>query len=112
MLRQVVESSSLRSIGYDRATATLEVEFSSGGVYRYADVPPELWSAFRHADSKGRFFQDHVRDRFTTARVSENVPFSMRLLDQTQPICASFSSKVMRNKRSATRAVMGWAESW
>jgi hypothetical protein len=70
VLRQVVESSSLRSIGYDRATTTLEVEFRNGGVYRYADVPPELWSAFRHADSKGKFFQDHVRDRFATTRAS------------------------------------------
>lgn len=69
MLRQVVESSSLRSIGYDRATGTLEVEFTSGGVYRYADVPPELWSALRSSDSKGKFFQDHVRDHFATMRV-------------------------------------------
>jgi hypothetical protein len=70
VLRQVVESSSLRSIGYDRATSTLEVEFANGGVYRYAGVPAELWSAFRQADSKGKFFQDHVRDVFTTTRVS------------------------------------------
>ena len=69
MLRQVVESSSLRSMGYDRATATLEVEFTNGGVYRYADVPPELWSAFRNSDSKGKFFQDHVREHFETTRV-------------------------------------------
>ena len=69
MLRQVVESSSLRSIGYDRATATLEVEFASGGVYRYSDVPPEVWSAFRQSDSKGRFFQEYVRDHFAMTRV-------------------------------------------
>lgn len=70
VLRQVVDSSSLRSIGYERATATLEVEFTNGGVYRYADVPAELWSAFRQAGSKGKFFQDNVRDRFATTRVS------------------------------------------
>jgi hypothetical protein len=33
VLRQVLESSSLRSIGYDRATATLDVECKNGGVY-------------------------------------------------------------------------------
>jgi len=70
VLRQVIPSSSLRSIGYDRATATLEVEFTSGGIYRYADVPAGVWSAFRQAVSKGKFFQDHVRDRFATMRVS------------------------------------------
>ena len=69
MLRQVVDSSSLRSIGYDRATQTLEVEFRSGGIYRYMAVPAQLWLAFRDADSKGQFFQDHVRDRFETAHL-------------------------------------------
>lgn len=70
MLREVVESSSVRSIGYDARTKTLEVQFNSGGVYRYAPVPDEVWLAFRRAPSKGQFFQAHVRDQFATARVS------------------------------------------
>ncbi len=70
MLRQVVESSSLRSIGYERTTETLEVEFKNGGVYRYGSVPAEIWNQLRGADSIGRFFQDHVRDHFPTTRVS------------------------------------------
>ena len=69
MLRQVVESSSLRSIGYDRATQVLEIEFRTGGIYRYMAVPQQVWLAFRDADSKGKFFQDHIRDRFETARL-------------------------------------------
>ena len=68
MLREVVESSSLRSIGYDRKTRTLEVEFANGGVYRYDEVPAELWSDFRHSASKGRFFQQMIRDHFPTER--------------------------------------------
>lgn len=70
VLRQVVESSSLRSIGYDRANRTLEVEFKNGGVYLYEDVPLELWSELRLAESKGQFFQERVRDRFPTTRLS------------------------------------------
>ena len=69
MLRQVVDSSNLRSVGYDRATATLEVEFKNGGIYRYGDVPAETWNQLRHAESIGKFFQDHVRDHFPTTRV-------------------------------------------
>jgi KTSC domain len=69
VLRQVVESSSLRSLGYDRATRTLEVEFKHGGVYRYEEVPPELWSELRLAESKGQFFQERVRDHFATTRL-------------------------------------------
>lgn len=70
MLRQVVDSSSLRSIGYDRRSQTLEVEFKNGGIYRYAGISAELWNQLRLAESIGRFFQDHVRDRFPTTRVS------------------------------------------
>lgn len=70
MLRQVVESSSLRSIGYDKATHTLEVEFTSGSIYRYVDVPDSVWFEMRHATSKGKFFQDRVRDTFSSEKVS------------------------------------------
>jgi KTSC domain len=69
VLREVVDSSSLKSIGYDRKTLTLEVEFANGGVYRYDDVPPALWQELRQALSKGKFFQERIRDHFPTTRV-------------------------------------------
>jgi len=69
VLREVVASSSLRSIGYDRKTHTLEVEFSNGGVYRYEDVPLALWTELRHAPSKGKLFQEKIRDQFPTTRM-------------------------------------------
>jgi hypothetical protein len=69
VLREVVESSSLKSIGYDRRTQTVEVEFANGSVYRYEDVPLALWTEFRHSASKGKFLQEKIRDRFPTTRV-------------------------------------------
>ena len=69
MLRQVVDSPSVRSIGYDKRTRTLEVEFKSGTIYRYASVPIEVWSEFLQAESKGQFFQRRVRDHFPTTRL-------------------------------------------
>jgi KTSC domain len=69
VLREVVDSSSLRSIGYDRKTQTLEVEFKNGGVYRYSEVPLELWTRLQKAASKGKFLQDNVRDHFSTTRL-------------------------------------------
>lgn len=70
MLRQVVSSSSVRSIGYDRAHALLEVEFSSGKIYQYEGVAAEVARAFVSADSKGAYFNEHVRDRYPSVRVS------------------------------------------
>ena len=70
MLRQVVKSSSLQSIGYDRSTHALEIEFRGGGVYRYDDVPDAIWAELRRSESKGKFFLEHVRDHFAATRLS------------------------------------------
>ena len=56
MKRVVVSSSSLRALGYDPEQQVLEVEFSSGALYRYEAVPPEVVQALLEADSLGRHF--------------------------------------------------------
>lgn len=73
MLREVVSSSSIRSLGYDARTQTLEVEFVSGSVYRYASVPKDVWAALRKAESKGKFFQRYVRDTFAAQALGARV---------------------------------------
>jgi hypothetical protein len=69
VLREVVDSSSLKSMGYARKTQTLEIQFANGSIYRYDDVPLALWTEFRRSESKGKFFQEKIRDRFPTTRV-------------------------------------------
>lgn len=59
MKRVALQSSSLRSLGYDPEQQILEVEFSSGALYRYEAVPPEVVQALLEADSLGRHF-NHV----------------------------------------------------
>ncbi|UUC82299.1 KTSC domain-containing protein [Stutzerimonas stutzeri] len=56
MKRVALQSSSLRSLGYDPEQQILEVEFSSGALYRYETVPPEVVQALLEADSLGRHF--------------------------------------------------------
>lgn len=56
MKHVVVNSSSLRALGYDAEQQVLEVEFSSGALYRYEAVPPEAVQALLEADSLGRHF--------------------------------------------------------
>ncbi len=64
MKRRPVDSSIITSVGYDRATAVLEIEFSSGDVYEYFLVPHSVYDSLLRADSKGRFFGDHLRTRY------------------------------------------------
>jgi hypothetical protein len=64
MRRRPVDSSAIRSMGYDPSSRTLEVEFRSGAVYDYFGVTSRLWASFQAAPSKGTFFARKVRDRF------------------------------------------------
>ena len=53
MRRKPVSSSAMRSAGYDEAARALEIEFPDRDVYRYLDVPPEVWRAFEEAPVQG-----------------------------------------------------------
>lgn len=64
-----VESSMIYAVGYDEETRTLEIVFNSGGIYHYADVPPEEYEGLLNADSKGRYFLAHIRDVYAYWRV-------------------------------------------
>lgn len=68
--RTPLASSSIASVGYDGEAAALELAFHSGGVYRYDDVPREVYEGLLRADSKGRFFHDHVRGEFDYRRLA------------------------------------------
>ncbi|WP_241245853.1 KTSC domain-containing protein [Microbacterium sp. 4R-513] len=64
-----MESTVIRAVGYDTATAVLEIEFTSGDVYRYYAVPPSAHRALIGAESAGRFFAEKIRHVYPTERV-------------------------------------------
>lgn len=54
----------IRRFSYDAQTRTLFIAFTSGDLYAYLDVPPQVHDAMRAAVSKGRFFAAHIRPVF------------------------------------------------
>lgn len=68
MKRTEVESSMIHSVGYDPDKRTLEIEFNSGGVYQYFDVPPEEYEDLMQAESHGRYFLANIRDVYNYRR--------------------------------------------
>ena len=52
MERIPVSSSNIASLGYDAATQTLQVEFLSGSIYQYFDVPTNVFEGFKILDLK------------------------------------------------------------
>ena len=65
-----VDSSSIAAIGYNAAERALWVQFVSGRIYRYDDVPKAVYEAFLRAESKGRYFNGAIRDRYAFTPVS------------------------------------------
>jgi hypothetical protein len=64
MKRIPVQSTAIRSIGYDSTAETLDVEFLNGRVYRYFAVPEFLYRGFLLAGSKGDYFRTRINNRF------------------------------------------------
>jgi len=69
MYRTTVNSSNIKSIGYDAASATLEVEFSSGDIYQYFNVPDHLYQQFLNASSHGEFLNDNIRYNYRYQKI-------------------------------------------
>ena len=64
-----VDSTAIQAIDYDEARHKLFVRFQSGERYVYVGVPPEVCRSFVEAESKGRFFQSRIRDRYPFNRL-------------------------------------------
>ncbi len=63
MERQPVESSPIRSVGYDPAGSILEVELiEPDRTYTFYDVPFSVYDELMDAPSKGRYFDEFIRD--------------------------------------------------
>lgn len=61
MNRVNVESSNVRSVGYESSNSILEVEFHSGGIYQYLRVPSRIYDGLMNATSKGRFLNQNIK---------------------------------------------------
>jgi hypothetical protein len=69
MNRVPVESSVLASVLYLRHLRLLEIEFHSGLLYQYFDVPQRSYMELLAAESKGAYFNAHIRNRFSCKQI-------------------------------------------
>ncbi|MEU6172777.1 KTSC domain-containing protein [Streptantibioticus parmotrematis] len=69
MHRTPVESSALRSVGYEKRV--LEIEYVQGQVYDYLDVPRPVYDALMTAQSKGRYVNAQVKTHYRYHRVTD-----------------------------------------
>lgn len=59
-----VKSSVVAAIGYDYRGRKLFVEYVSGNLYRYEDVPAGVYRDFMDARSKGEYLNDYILGQY------------------------------------------------
>jgi hypothetical protein len=69
MDRKRVNSSRLRSVGYDEKNQLLEVELSNGQVWQYTKVSPEVHRRFMAAPNPTSYFDDKIAEEYSSRRV-------------------------------------------
>lgn len=67
---EIPGSSQIKSVGYNWKTNLLEIEFHSGGIYQYADVPLNKWRELMRAESAGKYFNAEIKPYHTAVKVS------------------------------------------
>jgi len=77
--RYAVDSSNLKSVGYDESRQTLAVEFASGNVYHYAGVPTEVFEELSLSKSLGQFYAKNIKGKFASTVMTGICPTCLKL---------------------------------
>lgn len=68
-------STSIHKVDYNEGEKSLDIEFRSGNVYRYRDVPPRLWKVFQLyiecEGSPGSFFNEYIKSQYTSEKIKD-----------------------------------------
>lgn len=64
-----LESSLLSSAAYSD-DGRLQLWFHNATIYQYLDVPPDIFENLLAAESKGQYFNRHIRDQFHHNRLA------------------------------------------
>jgi KTSC domain len=73
-----VESGLFAAAAYRDSARQLYLRFCDGNIYRYFDCPESVYKEFLAAESKGKYFSQHIRNRFRDGLVYRNTGGSPR----------------------------------
>jgi hypothetical protein len=71
MRRHAVNSSVIKTLGYDDRNNVLEVEFHTGRVYQYFGVPPAVYNDLLNASSIGEFYNRQIRNEYDFLEITK-----------------------------------------
>jgi hypothetical protein len=68
-IKNVIKSSNIKASEYDTETKELVVEFNNGAKYKYDNVPHQVYTKFRLAESQGKFFTTDIAKQYSYKKV-------------------------------------------
>lgn len=77
-----MQSRAIRSVGYDPERCELEIEFHSGQVYAYAEVPQSVYDWLLRAPNKGIYVTRQIVGRYPERALSRPVATEPDALEQ------------------------------
>ncbi len=70
MERMTVSAAGISQVGYKIESETLEIAFSSGGVYQFFNVPSTVFDQLMSSPSKDEYYSANIGKRFPYLRVA------------------------------------------
>jgi hypothetical protein len=71
MRRRAVNSSVIRTLGYDDRSKVLEVEFHTNRIYQYFGVPLAVYDDLLNAPSIGEFYNRQIRNEYDFLEITK-----------------------------------------
>ena len=59
-----VTSRAMQAVGYDPGSRKMKIRFHQGDTYTFCGVPQRIFDGLLRAASKGRYYDQHIRDRY------------------------------------------------
>jgi hypothetical protein len=69
-IKNQIKSSNIKSTEYDTETKDLVIEFNNGVKYKYDNVPHQVYTKFRLAESQGKFFTTDIAKNYQYKKLS------------------------------------------
>ena len=67
--REPIPSTALTAAGYSKRLHAMEIEFYNGAIYRYLDVPPNVYREFMSAKSKAQYYDWNIKGHYRSLRL-------------------------------------------
>jgi hypothetical protein len=69
MERILVNSNELKSVGYDPSKRTLEIEFVTGEILQYIDIPERIYQGLLRTESQGKYINALIKNIYRSNQI-------------------------------------------